>query len=193
MTDIDIPGLLAQSVVCAVETQRFRLEPLTQADAHDLLVHFGSEKVTRFLDIDPLDDLEDARAVAYWAESLRAAGTGVRWAIRNHAGGFVGTCGFHLITTDRGRRAEIGYDLGSDHWGRGVMDEVMPTALAFGHDLLGLRRIEALVTPGNVHSRRLLLRHGFRQEGRLRDYGYWRGRFWDQWIFSRLADDPGRS
>jgi RimJ/RimL family protein N-acetyltransferase len=45
-----------------------------------------------------------------------------------------------------------------------------------------------MVTPGNVGSAALLERHGFVLEGTLRDHAYWKGRFWDQWLYARLAD-----
>ena len=59
--------------------------------------------------------------------------------------------------------------------------------LAFGFETLGLRRIEAMVTAGNERSVRLLDKLGFALEGRLRDHAYWKGRFWDQLIYARLA------
>jgi ribosomal-protein-alanine N-acetyltransferase len=176
---------------CRLRTPRFALVPIGRDDIDDLLLHFGDPRVTEHLDIRPLVDRSDARDVVDWAEALRTTGAGVRWAIRDARGGFVGTCGFHLMTFERGRRAEVGYDLGPRHWGRGVIDEVLPTALAFGFDVLGLRRIEAMVTPGNDHSCAVLDRHGFRFEARLRDYGFWRERFWDQLLYARLASDPG--
>ena len=52
----------------------------------------------------------------------------------------------------------------------------------------GLHRLEAFVTPGNTRSVRLLERHGFVIEGTLKDYGYWKGRFWDQLVFGRIED-----
>jgi RimJ/RimL family protein N-acetyltransferase len=44
-----------------------------------------------------------------------------------------------------------------------------------------------MVTPANVRSIRLLQRHGFSREGVLRGYGFWKGRYWDQVVYSRLA------
>jgi ribosomal-protein-alanine N-acetyltransferase len=68
------------------------------------------------------------------------------------------------------------------------MAELMPVLFDFGYGRLGLHRLEAMVTPGNTRSSALLERHGFQLEGTLRDYGFWRGRFWDQLIYGRLAD-----
>ena len=69
------------------------------------------------------------------------------------------------------------------------MAEVLPAILAYGHTAAGLHRIEALVTPGNTPSAALLGRFGFNREGTLRDYGFWKGRFWDQWLYARIADE----
>ena len=175
---------------CQLRTARFSLTPLCRGDAGALLAHFGDPRVTEFLDIRPLMGLSDAREVIDWAEALRSSASGLRWAIRDGEGGFVGTCGFHLMTFERGRRAEVGYDLGPTYWGRGVIDEVLPAALCFGYGVLGLHRIEAMVTPGNDRSCAVLERHGFGREGLLRGYAFWRERFWDQILYARLASDP---
>jgi ribosomal-protein-alanine N-acetyltransferase len=175
---------------CTLATARFSLKPLARDDTDAVLAHFGDPRVTEYLDILPLDGRSDAREVIDWAEALRSSGSGLRWAIRDEAGGFVGTCGFHLMTFERGRRAEVGYDVAAAWWGRGVMNEVMPAALAFGYGVLGLHRIEALVTPGNDRSCDVLERHGFLREGILRDYGFWKDRFWDQIMYAKMAADP---
>lgn len=167
-------------------TPRFALNPLAWSDAADILAHFADEAVTAWLDIDPLTDLDEAEGIIAWARNVREEGEGVRWAIRDQAGAFVGTCGFNTIQQVRGRRGEVAYDLRQDWWGRGAMSEIMPWLIDFGYGRLGLRRLEAMVTPGNERSCRLLERHGFEREGLLRDYGYWRGRYWDQIIFGRL-------
>jgi ribosomal-protein-alanine N-acetyltransferase len=68
------------------------------------------------------------------------------------------------------------------------MAEVLPAVLNYGFGALGLHRIEAIVTPGNVASAALLEAHGFQLEGTLRGYARWKGRFWDQWLYARIAD-----
>ncbi len=180
--DPDLSGPLAFDVGC------FRLKPLEVEDAADLLVHLADPEVTAFMDIDPLTDIEQARAIIAWAHGRRALCSGVRWAIRIDGGGFVGTCGFNALVVERGRRGEIAYDLSRPWWRRGVMGEIIPFLADFAVERLTLRRIEALVTPGNVASRRALERHGFAEEGLLRDHGYWKGRFQDQLIYGRLLD-----
>jgi ribosomal-protein-alanine N-acetyltransferase len=165
----------------------FRLKPLAVADAADLLAHYADPRVVAFMDIEPLSDIEQAGHIIDWATAQRAVGAGLRWTIRAGDGAFVGTCGFNRLDLERGRRGEIAYDLAHGWWGRGVLTAVLPAIVAFGFGRLALHRLEAMVTPGNARSGRVLERHGFAREGLLRGYGFWKGRYWDQIVYSRLA------
>jgi len=173
----------------ALATGRFRLAPLSPSDRIDLFAHLSDPDTVEFMDIAPLRDIGAADAIIAWAIGLATAGDGVRWAIRDAAGAFVGTAGFNALVRDRGARGEVAYDVVAARRRQGVMTEVLPALLKHGFGALGLRRIEALVTPGNVASAALLERHGFRGEGMLRDHGFWKGRYWDQWLYARLATD----
>jgi ribosomal-protein-alanine N-acetyltransferase len=172
-------------------TAGYVLRPIGEDDAHDLLSHFSDPRVTEYLDVDTFSDIADVGRMLDWSESIREGGTGVRWAIRDQDGAnnFFGTCGFHRLEYVQGRRGQIGYDLRPEQWGQGVMSEVLPALIEFGHGCLGLRRIEALVTPGNDRSSRLLERHGFRREGVMRDFAFWRGEFQDQILYAKVLRD----
>ena len=186
MSAVFLAGQLAGEL--RLSTARFDLAPLTPVDAEDLFTGFSDPEVVRFMDIEPHMHVLQTLMVVDWAERLRAAGQGVRWSIRRRDGaGFVGTCGFNSLTLERGCRGEIGYDVRRAAWGERVMNEVLPAVLRFGFQSLGLRRIEALVTPGNTWSCALLERHGFEREGVLREYGFWKDAFWDQIVYSKLG------
>ena len=173
-----------------VSTASYHLRPIRETDEPDLLVHFADPEVVEFMDIDPLEDTAEAHGIVAWATGLREFGDGVRFVIRDKAtGAFIGTAGFNTLEVDRGRRGEIAYDIARDFWGKGVMAEVLPKIIDLGFGNLGLRRLDAFVTPGNIRSTQLLERHGFQLEGCLRDYGYWKGQFWDQLLFARLSED----
>ena len=177
------------SAPLGLEVGDFHLSPLAQADAADVLAQFSDPEVVRFMDIEPLNSIDDAHAVIQWALDLRAMGAGVRWGVRGGRGGaWVGTCGFNRIVLERGRRGEVAFDLASAWQGRGVMKAILPALIAFGFERLGLQRLEALVTPGNQRSCHVLERAGFRREGVLGDYAYWDGRYWDQILFGLTRD-----
>jgi ribosomal-protein-alanine N-acetyltransferase len=173
---------LAGDLILAAD--RFELRPLEMSDAADLLAEFSDPKVVEWMDIEPLRDLNEARAIISWAQDRRALGAGCRWAIRDRASGdFAGTCGFNQIVVERGRRGEIAYDLTIPWQGRGVMHAVLPAVVDFGWRRLALHRLEAMVTPGNQRSCALLERHGFTREGVLAGYGFWKGRYFDQIVY----------
>jgi [ribosomal protein S5]-alanine N-acetyltransferase len=172
-----------------LETAGFQLTPLAVSDVRDLVAHLGDPATVEWMDLEALADLAGAEAIIAWAASLLATGHGIRWAIRDHAGAFVGTAGFNSLVRERASRGELAYDVVRQRWRQGVMAELLPALLAYGYGELGLRRIEALVTPGNTASAGLLERFGFDREATLRDYAFWKGRFWDQWLYARLADD----
>ncbi len=185
--DPDLSGPLELRVA------EFHLRPLDSSDARDMLTHLGDSRVVEFMDLDPLSDIEDAHQIIDWAAGQRALGAGVRWAIRDSSGSFVGTCGFNQLIVERGRRSEVAYDLGHAWWGRGVMSKILPELVDFALRRLELHRIEAMVTPGNLRSCRLLERHGFSLEGELRGYSFWKGRYWNQLVYARVAsDEPPR-
>ncbi|HEX7760063.1 MAG TPA: GNAT family protein [Caulobacteraceae bacterium] len=180
--------MILPSELTGFDTSRFIMRPLTPEDAPDLFAHLADPAVTAFMDIDPLQRVEQAEAIVDWAEGLRRGGEGARFSIRVKAGGeFLGTCGFNSLVLERGCRGEIAYDLARAWQGRGVMAEVMPALIDLGLGRLRLQRLEAFVTPGNEPSCRLLERHGFACEGTLRDYGFWKDRFWDQLLYAKTA------
>jgi ribosomal-protein-alanine N-acetyltransferase len=169
---------------------RFALAPLSADDADDVLAEFSDPAVVEWMDIEPLRDIAEAKLIVGWAQDQRALGAGLRWAIRERASGaFAGTCGFNHIVVERGRRGEIAYDLARGWQGRGVMGEVLPAVIDFGFGHLRLHRLEAMVTPGNDRSCRLLDRHGFVREGVLVGFGFWKGRYWDQIVYGLTATD----
>ena len=100
----------------------------------------------------------------------------------------IGTCTLaHLDFSNR--RAEIGYSLNRDYWGRGVMTAALSALLGHAFDGLGLHRIEADVDPRNAASIRLLERLGFRSEGLLRERWFVGGEVQDSAIYGLLAPE----
>jgi RimJ/RimL family protein N-acetyltransferase len=72
---------------------------------------------------------------------------------------------------------------------RGFGVEASKLICAYGVDVLGLRRIEAKVYEFNRLSINSLLRHGFRQEGVLRQAGFQDGQPCDVLVFGLLREE----
>lgn len=174
-----------------LHTERLLLRPLDRPrDEAGLFALFSSPDVTRFIDTGPFTAMEEVTSLANWMESIFVEKRGLRWVItrRSAPGELIGTCGFHYLR-NHNNSAEIGYDLSSDHWGRGIMTEALRSMIDFGFDRLGAHRLEAGVTVGNDASARVLAKLGFIEEGITRAGGYWRNEYHDLRMFGLLLAD----
>lgn len=139
--------------------------------------------------LDPFTSLEDALEEIAWYDSILEEGTGVRWGITlTGQNEVIGSCGF-LNVSAKHQRAEIGFELSSDYWGRGIAGEALRAVVRHGFAQLGFHRIEALVEPANTASQQLLERVGFTREGLLRGYEFTRGKYDDLYMYSLLETD----
>ncbi len=173
-----------------LETERLILRQLTRDDTDALFRHFSDDVVTRFMDIDSLNDPAEAAEIVAFCHDLWRQRQGCRWAIvRKVDKTLIGTCGFNTWVRQRGSRGEIGYDLSPLAWGQGLMPEALRVAITFGFRQMHLHRIEAFVDPANARSVRVLEKLGFQCDGLLRDYGFWKGRFWNEACYSQLAPE----
>jgi len=143
------------------------LHPITPADLPHIFAGLGDRRVTRHYGVH-FDSLEATREQMAWYEGLVKDGTGIWWAIRDEDRIFLGAIGFNGLQRAH-RKAELGFWLLPDHWGKGTIGQVMPDALAYGFKELDLHRIEAVVEAGNDASSRVLRCHGFTHEGTLRE------------------------
>lgn len=166
-----------------LETERLRLRAirLDDADADGLITVFSDPLVLRYLSADPpCSTREQAYSMIRWMHSWYEEKSGLRLAITLREGDdlLIGTCGFHRYNA-HARRAEIGYDLASAHWGRGYMTEAARALIHWCFEALDLHRVEADITLGNSASERVLLKNGFTAEGVWREREFEHGRFVD--------------
>lgn len=169
-------------------TNRLMLRPVDPVqDLEALFELFSDPAVARFTDTGPFATTADAQEVMDWIGDIHQHRRGMRWAIAlaGEPGHLIGTGGFNIWRREN-NSAEIGYDLAKRHWGQGLMTEALVPMLRFGFERMGLNRIEADVTVGNEASVRVLAKLGFREEGVLRQRGFWKGAYHDLRLFSLL-------
>ncbi len=85
------------------------------------------------------------------------------------------------------RSAEIGFWLGEEFWGRGIMTEAVKSVTAHAFSTFDLRRIFAGVFEWNIASRRVLEKSGYTFEARLRKHVTKNGRTVDMLLYSIVA------
>lgn len=100
----------------------------------------------------------------------------------------MGYCGFYAYAP-LFNRAEIGYALAKEHWGKGIVPEACKALVVFGIEQCGLNRIEATVYPENKGSIRVCEKLGMKQEGILRKHVMREGHYRDRLLMALLKED----
>ena len=154
----------------ALDTPRLHLRPLTAADAEALLRMHADPQVMRYWSTPPWAGIEQALAMIDTDREALPAGRHLRLALTLRGGDdtLVGT-GSLFNFQEASRRAEIGYVLAREVWGRGLMHEALSALVGFAFETLNLNRLEADIDPRNAASAKSLARLGFVQEGFLRE------------------------
>jgi ribosomal-protein-alanine N-acetyltransferase len=173
-------------------TANLRLRELVPADAEAVYRIYADEEVTRFYDLDTFDDVRQATELIRRQRARFERGEGLRWGIAQQANNvIIGTAGY--VFSQHNAQGGIGYDLARPYWRKGIMSEALLLVIHYGFSSLKLNRIQALVIPGNSASVRVLMKLGFEEEGLLRDYAFFKGRYNDLISFALLKRDYGSS
>lgn len=143
-----------------IETPRLLLRPMRATDIPAIAIGLNDWTIAQWLARTPYPYVApDLDAYAAEAAAAHAAG---RFAIADRTtDALLGAIGVENGTHER----ELGYWLGRDHWGRGVMSEAVAAIIAHAFTALGVRRLYATTDPDNAASQRVLVKAGFRQIG----------------------------
>lgn len=160
-------------------TRRLTLRPMTMDDAADLFAVFSDPAVVRYWSAEPWTSVSFAEsAIARALEGYREQSE-VRFGIElADTGLLIGTVNLHHFFPQN-RRCELGYALGSPHWGKGYATEALEVALDYGFHELRLNRVEADIDPRNDASAAVLARLGFRKEGYMPERWFVHGQMAD--------------
>jgi ribosomal-protein-alanine N-acetyltransferase len=173
-----------------LRTERLLLRRIVTDDAPALFVMRSDERVMRHIPRPMTTSIAEAAEIIASLEEVRAKNEGITWGIAlADRCELIGTIGFYRWKKEH-FRAEVGYLLHPDHWGKGLAGEALDAVVEHGFKVLGLHSIEAVTDPGNTASNALLARHGFVQEAHFREDHFWNGRFLDSLVWSRLTDRP---
>jgi RimJ/RimL family protein N-acetyltransferase len=100
-------------------------------------------------------------------------------------GAVVGEIGIRIGADVHRQTAEMGYWLGQEFWGRGIMTEAVAAFTDFCFENFQLQRIYAEPFANNPASARVLEKAGFVFEGRLKNNGLKDGKLLDSLLYAR--------
>ncbi|QDQ02852.1 GNAT family N-acetyltransferase [Lysinibacillus fusiformis] len=172
-----------------LETNRLILREIMLEDVYDIFKYLSDIDVVKHMGIMPCQNVKDVEDEIGWYKSIYEESTGIRWGITlKDSGKVIGSCGFLNMITKH-NRAEVGYELSKDYWGKGIASEALEAVVNYGFHHLQLERIQALIEPANLSSQKLVERQGFSKEGLLRHYEYTCGKFDDLYMYSIIKED----
>lgn len=151
-----------------LETDRLILRELTPDDAEFIFELLNEPSFIQNIGDRNIRTLDDARAyivngpVASYAKN----GFGLYLVVLRETGESIGMCG--LIRRDGLEDVDIGYALLPRFWSRGYAVEAARATKAYAKEVIGLKRIVAIVDPANEGSIRVLEKIGLRYEKMVR-------------------------
>ena len=170
-------------------TPRLRLRKLELLDAPFLFRMRSTPEVMRFVPRPLHTTVEESKVLIERILADLRDQEGITWAICLHgAPALTGTIGLWKIDKPN-HRAEIGYMLHSDYWGRGYATEALGAVEAFGFQAMNLHSIEAYLDPGHTASIKVLEKRGFEKEAHFRENFLYEGKFLDTVVYGKL--NPG--
>ena len=141
----------------------------------------------------PEDDLERGayrRRLATYTREMEAGGAYPFYIFRTSDEALVGGVTISNVRRGVAQMCTIGYWMGQPYAGQGYMTASLKPLTAFALGDLGLHRVEAACLPQNEASHRLLLKTGFREEGKAEAYLKINGSWRDHLLFGMVAPGP---
>lgn len=143
-----------------IHTDRFLLRQFCSDDLAFVFEGLSHPDVIRYYGV-RYARLEETNEQLIWFGELQKNETGIWWVICDQESLFcLGAIGLNdLSKTDQ--KAEIGFWLLPEHWGKGIIKEVANPICNYAFEKLGLRKIEAMVETENENSRKVLQKLDF--------------------------------
>ncbi len=145
----------------SIETMRLKLRKFQTDDAEDMFRNWsGDPEVCKYLSWGPHQDVYvSQRRITYWLSSYQRDSTYV-WAIELKLKQMaIGTISVEF-TDESTMTCEVGYCLGKEYWGRGIMTESLHVVMHFLFYEVGYQRIMAKHDVQNIASGRVMQKAG---------------------------------
>ena len=169
-----------------ITTPRVVLRWISEDDIDSLFSVFSDPRVMRYWSSGPLANREAAAELQREIALGNESNTMLKWGLAlRESNEVIGTATLFNLNLSNGR-AELGYAMGSAHWGKGYMNEALCALVTHAFEDMKLRRLEADVDPRNAASIRTLERLGFQREGFLRERWHVEGEIQDALFYGLL-------
>jgi [ribosomal protein S5]-alanine N-acetyltransferase len=147
-----------------IETERLHLRTPTLEDAEAIFESYAQDpEVVRYLVWTAHSSVETTREFLRSLEAPIKSGASHPFTISLMDGPLVGM--IELRIKPEKDRAEVGYVLARDYWGKGIVTEALRAVILYGFSMAGIDRITAICDIDNIGSARVMEKAGMSFEG----------------------------
>jgi ribosomal-protein-alanine N-acetyltransferase len=150
-----------------IETARLLLRPMEAGDCLDLLMTFGDPKVMAAFGVEPFGEPEMRRWIARNLEHQARYGYGLFSVIHKADVILIGDCGLEHREVGGAAELELGYDIRSTYWNRGLATEAATAVRNYALQILEGPRLISLIRPGNAASMRVAEKIGMHRTAEI--------------------------
>lgn len=175
-SDLLINKQSAKNPFPVLYTQRLLLREIQQEDIHNVHKGLSHPDVIKHFAVSFLT-LQATQEQMDWYANIIKNDTGRCWAICSMDNSiFYGVCTLNFWKKEH-RKAETGYWIFPEYWGKGIVSEAMARVIEYGFTDMNLHRISAEAETDNPGSIAVLKKTGFVYEGTFKEYEIKDGRF----------------
>jgi len=137
------------------KTGRLLLRQFKESDLESVFRGLSDPDVIKYYGIH-FETLEETKKQIEWFTELEKGETGIWWAVCSPDNSiFYGAVGLYYLNRVQ-KKAELGFWLIPEFWGRGIISESVPLVTDYGFEKMNLKRIEAEIETENIPSIRVI-------------------------------------
>ena len=173
-----------------LEGKRVKLGPIKKEYIDSFLRWFNDPEIIQYLaSYLPMTRMAEEA----WMENLKDGDDTIRFSIvipqEDGSEKLIGNCGIHNINW-KNRVAEVGIVIGEkDYQNKGFGTEAMELLLEYAFNTINLHRIELFTYEYNIGALKSYNKVGFVEEGRRRQFMYFKGKYHDTILMGILAEE----
>jgi [ribosomal protein S5]-alanine N-acetyltransferase len=182
-------GKMNHRLFHSLKGESIYFKALSTDDVHEIHSYASDEDVSLFIGWPLMNTLNETRS--YIDVMLKRELEGTHYyasIIQKTTEAIVGTAMIFNFDHEA-NKAEIGYVLHKDYWGKGYGTESVALMNNFAFKTLNLHKIYANVVDENIGSARILEKNKFVLEGRLRDHYFIEDKYYDALVYGKITID----
>lgn len=174
-----------------LKTKRLLFRQFIESDIANVFKGLSHPDIIKYYGVS-YTTLEATKAQMKFFSDLEKDETGIWWAVCSLDNKtFYGAGGLNSLSKEH-KKAEIGFWLISDFWGKGIMKEAMPLICNYGFESLGLHRIEGIVETENKNCKNAMTKLDFEHEGTMKECEIKNGKFISLDIYAKIKTTNNR-